>query len=49
MENILDGDESLYPGSSMSVYYVFDKIAEQTPRRLTVYIDGEEHYEGLEY
>ena len=49
VENILDGDESLYPGSSMSVYYVFDKIAEQTPRRLTVYIDGEEHYEGLEY
>lgn len=46
---MLDGDEPLYPGSSVSIYYVFDKVMEYTPRRLTVYIDGTEYYEKLEY
>jgi hypothetical protein len=33
----------------MSVDYVFDGVAGRTPRRLAVYIDGEEYHEELEY
>jgi len=49
VESILGGDEPLHSGSSMSVDYVFDGVAGRTPRRLAVYIDGEEYHEELEY
>ena len=49
VKSILDGDEPLYPGSLISVYYVFDKVMEHTPQTLTVYIDNEEYLQELRY
>ncbi len=43
-ENVVKDYQDLLPNATFFIIYVFDKIDGYTPKKLKVYIDGQEHY-----
>lgn len=46
-ENVVKDYQGLLPNATFFIIYVFDKIDSYTPKKLKVYIDGQEYYKAF--